>query len=400
MIAFACNPAGGGEHWLGWGWAEQAAKFCDVTLLAWDRFGAEIKRRAPELGINPVCVGVPSIVNYFGDRSGTGRWLRQLIWHRRALPIAARMHRQQPFALAHQTTFHTFRIPVRPASWGIPAVWGPIAGGEFIPPGFDDWVGRLKTGERLRRQVNKLSLLNPSIRKSLRLARAIFVSNHTTLRFLPEWCHERCTIVPPNTLRGETPAVVPRTLTKGQPLKLLFVGNCLGTRSIPLVFEALSRLTDVPWHLTVAGNGSSLADWKRLAQEKSFGEKVTFTGQVPRDAVQQLYAQADVFVFPALRDSGGSGLLEAMTLGLPVVCCDWAGPAEMVDEGSGVKVSVASPETTIREFAETFKRLYNDDRWRVQLGQNAAERSRRNFSWESKRALLEATYARCLGGKA
>ena len=35
MIAFACNPAGGGEHWLGWGWAEQAAQLCDVTLLTW-----------------------------------------------------------------------------------------------------------------------------------------------------------------------------------------------------------------------------------------------------------------------------------------------------------------------------------------------------------------------------
>ena len=33
MIAFACNPAGSGEHWLGWGWAEQAAKSCDVTLV-------------------------------------------------------------------------------------------------------------------------------------------------------------------------------------------------------------------------------------------------------------------------------------------------------------------------------------------------------------------------------
>ena len=37
MIAFACNPGGIGEHWLGWGWAEEAAKSYDVTLLTWDR---------------------------------------------------------------------------------------------------------------------------------------------------------------------------------------------------------------------------------------------------------------------------------------------------------------------------------------------------------------------------
>ena len=34
MIAFACNPEGSGEHWLGWGWAEQASKSFRVHLIA------------------------------------------------------------------------------------------------------------------------------------------------------------------------------------------------------------------------------------------------------------------------------------------------------------------------------------------------------------------------------
>lgn len=184
MIAFACNPAGGGEHWLGWGWAEQAAKFCDVTLLTWDRFSREIELQAPAAGVRAVYVGVPAWVNWLGDRSGAGRWLRQVIWHRRAAAIAARLHAEEPFALVHQTTFHTFRIPFRAASWGIPAVWGPVAGGEACPKGFGPWLGNLRTVESSRHITNRLALAQPAVRRSLRAARVIFVSNQTTLNFL------------------------------------------------------------------------------------------------------------------------------------------------------------------------------------------------------------------------
>ena len=90
MVAFACNPAGGGEHWLGWGWAEQAASFCDVTLLAWDRFGKEIESRAPALGIRPVCVGLPEWVNRIGDGSVAGRWRLVSFVARAANPEAPR----------------------------------------------------------------------------------------------------------------------------------------------------------------------------------------------------------------------------------------------------------------------------------------------------------------------
>lgn len=396
MIAFACNPVGIGEHWLGWGWAEEAAKSCDVTLLTWDRRAKEVEQAAPAAGLRAVCVGVPGWVNTVGDRSGLGRWLRQIVWHRRAYAVAARLHAERPFVLAHQTTFHTFRIPFRAAGLGIPAVWGPIAGGEASPPGFGPWLGELRMGEAARKVMNRLALAQPGVRRSLRLAQAIFVSNHTTLNFLPAWCRQRCIVVPPNALREE-PALPPvRTRESGAPLNLLFVGNCVATRAIPLVLEALGRVPALPWLLTVVGAGAALEDWKKFAARKGLAEKVNFTGAVPRGELPGYYTRADVFVFPALRDSGGSGLLEAMSFGLPVVCCDWGGPAEMVNESSGIKVSVDDPETAIKGFAAACERLHADPGWRKALGEAGFKRVKEEFSWRKKREVLEATYARCL----
>lgn len=397
MIAFACNPVGSGEHWLGWGWAEQAAKSCDVTLVTWDRFAAEIEKAATAAGLKAVCVGLPDWVNRLGDRGGAGRWFRQIVWHRRAAATAARLHREQPFALAHQTTFHTFRIPFREASWGIPAVWGPIAGGEACPPGFGPWLGKLRAIESTRKWTNALALAQPAVRRSLRDAGVLFVSNHTTLNFLPAWCRDRGVVVPPNALRGAPPPPTIRARDAAAPLNLLFVGNCVATRSLPLVFEALKRLPALPLKLAIVGGGAALEEWKALVASNNLTSKVIFTGAVPRTELPGYYERADVFVFPALRDSGGSGLLEAMSFGLPVVCCDCGGPAEMVDDNSGVKVPVTNPEAAISGLVAAFQKLREQPDWRAALGANAYRRVQEEFSWEKKRKVLEAAYGRCLG---
>jgi glycosyltransferase involved in cell wall biosynthesis len=179
-------------------------------------------------------------------------------------------------------------------------------------------------------------------------------------------------------------------------LKLLFVGNCVATRASPLVFEALKRTASLPCTLTVVGSGAALKDWQASSRQLGLAARVQFTGSVPRTQLRSFYTEADAFVFPALRDSGGSGLLEAMSFGLPVLCCDWGGPAEMVDEKWGVKFPVDSPERLISAMRAAFERLHAEPGWRLKLGEGAFERARNEFSWTKKRQVLEAAYASLL----
>ena len=85
-----------------------------------------------------------------------------------------------------------------------------------------------------------------------------------------------------------------------------------------------------------------------------------------------------------------------MSKGLPVICLDWAGPAEMVDNNCGVKVPVTTPDETIQRFADAIVRLKNDPQLRMQLGVRAVELARSQFTWATKRRLLEDTYERLL----
>ncbi len=387
MLAYACNPEGSGEHWLGWGWAEQAAKDYSVHLLTTPNAQAQIEKHAPRLGITPHFVAPP----------GGSRWGRKLKWQKESLRQAQELHAQEKFALVHQTTFHSFRVPFRAAELGIPSVWGPIAGGESVPPGFYSDLGSARFGEAGRRLINRLWLRLPAVQRSLDRANVIFVSNRTTLEFLPAPIHRKCVIVAPNALRPEDerqpePAVRPAH----KEFELLYVGNCVATRALPLVFAAIRNCGLRNVKLTVVGTGPALENWKACARAWNLDSIVEFTGQVARDRLPEFYARADALVFPALRDSGGSALLEAMARGLPVICLDWAGPGEMLDASSGVKIPVRDRAETIAGLAAAVARLQALPSLCQELGRAGRARALACFRWEAKGRQLRAVYQKLL----
>jgi len=395
MIAYACDPKGGGEHWLGWGWAEQAAQNYQVELITTPKARAAVEASCQPLGMTPHFVDVPNLTRKLSELIGAS-WWRKLAWQKRVVQLAARLHCEKRFDIVHQTTFHTFRSPFPAASLGIPSVWGPIAGGEYVPPGFERYLGPAKFSETSRKVINRAWLRLASIQRSFRDAAALFVSNHTTLNFLPSEVHPKCTVVPPNALRPFDEQFVPITdqPKTDQPFSLVYVGNCVATRAIPLVFEALIESKLENYKFTIVGAGPALKHWQDLARRMQLENRVVFAGRVAHEQLQIFYSQADVLVFPALRDSGGSALLEAMARYLPVVCLDWGGPGEMIDTESGLKVPVTTPTATVRSFAEGLRRLSAEPGFRRALALAARARAEKVFRWKAKRLLLEATYER------
>lgn len=383
MLAYACGPEATGEHWLGWGWAREASRLGEVHLITTPKYRDSILAHAKGLGLQ---------AHFLAPRGAEG-WSRKLRWQKDAVRLASGLHREKPFLLAHQTTFHTFRVPCRCTELGIPSVWGPVAGGESIPPGFYGVLGKARWGERLRAIVNRLCLFQPPVLRSLRKATRIFVSNRTTLHFLPSRTHSKCRIVPPNAVSdnqvfGE---VQLRKRAPGAPFRLLYVGNCVATRAIPLVLDAL-REAGPMFHLTVVGGGPSLGDWKDRARAMGVQNRADFLGPQPKENLPGFYRTADLFVFPALRDSGGSALLEAMIQGLPVLCFPWAGPAEMVREETGFLAGLDNPARAVRDICAVLRRLQDDPATGFQRASRAQRWALDHFSWSRKGEVLAQTY--------
>jgi glycosyltransferase involved in cell wall biosynthesis len=399
MVAYACDPDGIGEYWLGWGWAEEASKHYNLHLITTPKGRKGVERESERCGFQAHFVDLSSrMTRWAGLLRRGGDYLPMILWQRRVLEVADNLHRRERFALVHQTTFHSFRVPFQASRLGIPSVWGPIAGGESVPKGFGRFLGSARTSERLRQIVNRPWLEIPSVAASLRRADVLLVSNRVTRDFLPSQFRDKTFVVPPNVMRREDIEFDARFEEKdpAEKLSLLYAGWCVHTRSIPMVLEAIARCGLKNYSLTVIGEGPALDYWRAEAMRWGVAKNVSFTGKLPYAVVKEHYRSADVLVFPALRDSGGSALLEGMARGVPVLSLDWGGPGEMVDDQSGIKIPVNDPDETVRLFGEALLRLQKDPKLRVSLAKAARKRAETLFSWPAKLELVEPHYRRLM----
>jgi glycosyltransferase involved in cell wall biosynthesis len=93
-------------------------------------------------------------------------------------------------------------------------------------------------------------------------------------------------------------------------------------------------------------------------------------------------ASSDVILFPSLRDGGGTVVIEAMSVGKPVVCLDIGGPGMHITEECGIKVTPGTPPDTVHKLADALERLYLDEGLRYRLGKAAQEKAERSYHWD------------------
>ena len=80
----------------------------------------------------------------------------------------------------------------------------------------------------------------------------------------------------------------------------------------------------------LAGAGDRLEAVREEATLLRLGERIRFTGFVPRAALDRLYARADVFVMPSLSEPFGLVALEAVAQGTPAIISRTSGVGEVL----------------------------------------------------------------------
>lgn len=148
----------------------------------------------------------------------------------------------------------------------------------------------------------------------------------------------RCTVASPafEPIKGG----LVRAHKKGQPLRVLFVGNhCLAKGFHYYVQAAKTVPAGMEFH---SAGRVMLQDGYRTEA----AQHVRMHGHLKQESVYGLMAASDVLVFPTLSDGFGLVQLEAMSLGLPVISTTTCG--DVVRDGvDGLRIALRDAEAIV-----------------------------------------------------
>ncbi|MBM4036594.1 MAG: GNAT family N-acetyltransferase, partial [Planctomycetes bacterium] len=175
--------------------------------------------------------------------------------------------------------------------------------------------------------------------------------------------------------------------------RLLFVGRFSPEKGLRYLLEALpsvvARFPQVE-ALLVGTDEPDGGEFHQLARGLGVADSVRFGGVVPREALKELYADADLLVVPSLAEGHPLAPVEALACGTPVVGSDIPGLNETVADGvNGLLVPPRDPAA----LAEALCRALGDAELLDRLSR-AARPSVERFAWEPRVRELAEVYSR------
>jgi glycosyltransferase involved in cell wall biosynthesis len=150
-------------------------------------------------------------------------------------------------------------------------------------------------------------------------------------------------------------------------------------------------LPDLPWHLTVIGDGPVRRETIALFADLP-AERFDWRGELASDAVPRALSDGGIYVWPGCGEAYGLAYLEAQAAGLPVVAQATAGVPAVVEHR---RTGLLTPDGDVAAHAAAIRELLIDDGKRQAYGQAArafvlGERSLTQASQHLGRLLNEA----------
>lgn len=401
QIGFACHPTESMESRIGWYRALHAAQRYDVTVLHGNpNHSNELAEAVEAQGLSArlrfVAVDRCPVSRLF-NRTATTYYLGYRAWHACALRVARTLHREAAFELVHQTTYCGFREPGDGWRLGVPFVWGPVGGTQAFPTAYlgqlglrDAWI------ELCRNVINAWQLrFSRRVRKATRTASVLVAA---TRRAADDLGHVSARHVPVQLETGLVESVTaPREPRRASdPFNILWSGRLRAWKTLPLLLKALPLLPpDVDWRLRVLGVGVCEQPWRRLAERLGVADRVEWVGWPPYQETLPHYRWAHTFAFSSMRDTSGTGLLESLAAGTPIVGVNHQGAADIMTPGCSLPVPVGRPSDTINGFATALTELARDPALWQRLSEGA-RREAHGHSWDAQSETLLDWYADAL----
>jgi glycosyltransferase involved in cell wall biosynthesis len=268
----------------------------------------------------------------------------------------------------------------------IPFVIGPLNGGLPWPKGFPQLDRQRREAGYWVSNLRSLYRYLPFARSTYAKAAAIIAgSSHTYAEFAAY--QEKLFFVPGEN--GIDPALLDKRVrssaSRDAQLNLIFVGRLIPLKACDLALQAASGLLrSGRARFTVVGDGPERERLQELTKTLGIDHAVTFTGWLTSSETLARFQQADVLVFPSLREFGGAVIFEALGLGAVPIVADFGGPGDIVTPQVGYKIALTNENDLIREIESILNHLSEDRHHLESLRQQGMTYARDDLTWHGK----------------
>lgn len=139
-------------------------------------------------------------------------------------------------------------------------------------------------------------------------------------------------------------------------VRFLYVGRISVQKNLLLALQALVLVRDLPWHFEIVGDGPLREDAEAFVCQSSLEDRVSFSGWLDADAVEDVRKSCSVLLIPSLHEGLPMAAVEALAAGLAIVGTDIPGLADVVESGKNGFLTASHPPSfalALRKILET-----------------------------------------------
>lgn len=393
VSAYACEPLKGSEQGVGWNWVLQMAKRNKLHVITRANNQIPIETYLPkDLATN--------ITFHYYDTAKPFRFIKKwpgglyfyyLFWQIGIIRLVWKIKNKYAFDYSMHLTFGNVWLPTFLPFFNIAFIWGSLGGGESIPNSF---LLSLPFDQFFIQFFRKILILSTRINlfflfASFR-AKCIICRTEDTAHIFPKVFRKKIKLMSDGAIEPEIFNYSRIESETNPTIKLVTTSRLIPFKNVKTAIKSLMYISEsYSLELTIIGSGYQKRTLEKLAYSPANKHKVSFISDIPRDSVLQIISEHDIFVYPSLREANNLAILEAMAIGLPVVCLNWSGMAISTDDDCAFRLPVSSPEQMPKDMAKAICSLIDHPDLMKQMGTAARSRIKNVFNWEAKGIFME-----------
>ncbi|MHA1250026.1 MAG: glycosyltransferase family 4 protein [Candidatus Helarchaeota archaeon] len=164
---------------------------------------------------------------------------------------------------------------------------------------------------------------------------------------------------------------------------ITYVGRINKVKGLDILIDSIKYLKEIEnIAVLIVGDGSDWNYFKKKIQELDLDDKIKMIGRKDQNEIFNIYYNSKVIIVPSIyHESSPNVILEAMSIGTPVIASSVGGiPELIINNYDGILINNITP----KKLAEKILFIYKNEEFRNNLAKNARQKITNKFSWEKR----------------